>query len=222
PDANSSNSQISYYLKGELISLLLDLLIRQRHDNRRSLDDVMRQMWQQFGQPEIGFTPEQLQSVIQSVAETELEDFFQRFIHGIEELPFDEYLNPFGLQLRAEIAEDSAPHLGLTVKAEKGITSVKFVEANSPAQHSGIDAGDELLAINGFRVNAEQLQERLKDYQPGDSINLTVFHQDALRTCSVTLGPPPAKHFQIQVVEHPSSTQAQNFAGWLGQALADI
>jgi len=77
-DTNSDNSQMSYYLKGELVSLLLDLLIRDHTQNQRSLDDVMRQMWEKFGKTEIGFTENQLKEVIESVADSDLTDFFSR------------------------------------------------------------------------------------------------------------------------------------------------
>jgi len=222
PDANSGNSQISYYLKGELVSLLLDLLIRQRHQNARSLDDVLRQMWQQFGQSETGFTPEELQAVIASVAGVNLENFFQRYIHGTEELPYSDYLEPFGLELYAEVPEDSPPYLGLRLKADNGIASVAFVEANSPAHRAGIDAGDELLAINGFRASSEQWNERLKDYRPGDRVELTFFHQDELRTYAVKLAEPPASQYKILPVEQPSAAQEQNFQGWLGESLSGL
>ena len=222
PDANSRNSQVSYYLKGELVSLLLDLLIRQRHDNQRSLDDVMRQMWQQFGKPEIGFRPEQLQSVLESVAGMDLADFYQRYIDGTEELPFNSYLEPFGLKLQAELQPEDGPYLGLNVKSEPGGAMIKFVEANSPAQQAGIDAGDELLAIAGFRVSAEQLSDRLKDYQPGDSIQITVFHRDELRTCTASLAEPIPSRYQICPLEHPSAVQQANFKGWLGRDLTSI
>lgn len=216
PDANSSNSQISYYLKGEMVSLLLDLLIRERHGNSRSLDDVMRQMWQQFGIAEIGFTPEQLQEVIESVAGTDLSDFFGRYIDGTEELPFNQYLEPFGLQLVDECEEDAPPHLGLKVQTENGRESIKFVEAGTPAQLAGIDAGDELLAIDGMRVTAQNLSDRLKDYTPGDKIQVTVFHQEELRTHTVTLAAPRPSRYQVTLVENPDSRQKQNYQGWLG------
>ncbi|CBN56932.1 MULTISPECIES: M61 family metallopeptidase [Kamptonema] len=235
-DANSDNSQISYYLKGEMVSLLLDLLIRARHGNTRSLDDVMRIMWENFGkgtanspnqqQPlfneirtEVGFTPEQLQSVIESVAGIDLSDFFQRYLDSTEELPFNEYLEPFGLQL---VGDDpgGSPHIGLTAGIENGREMIKFVEAGGPAQLGGIDAGDELLAVDGFRVTAEHLSDRLKDYQPGDAIAVTVFHQDELRTCRVTLVKPRPNRYQILTLEHPTSIQKQNFAGWLGVPLS--
>ncbi|MCC5649155.1 M61 family metallopeptidase [Nostoc sp. XA013] len=220
PDANSGNSQISYYLKGEMVSLLLDLLIRSTHDNQRSLDDVMLKMWQQFGQDEIGYTPEQLQEVIESVAGIDLTDFFKRYIDGIDDLPFNQYLEPFGLQLVAEQQEES--YLGVRINTENGREMIKFVEAGSPAQIGGIDAGDELLAIDGIKVTAGGLSDRLKDYQPSDAIKVTVFHQDELRTYSITLASPRPTRYQVKPVEHPDSTQQQNFAGWLGVAIATV
>lgn len=216
PDANSGNSQISYYLKGEMVSLLLDLLIRQHHGNQRSLDDVMRQMWQQFGQAEIGFTPEQLQEILESIAGIDLNDFFARYIDDTEELPFHQYLEPFGLQLVSDCEEAPVPHLGMKVQTENGREAIKFVEAGTPAGLVGIDAGDELLAIDGMRVTAQSLSDRLRDYQPGDTIEVTVFHQEELRTYSVTLAEPRPNRYQVIPIEHPSPTQKQNLEGWLG------
>jgi len=212
PDANSGNSQMSYYLKGEMVSLLLDLLIRDRHQNQRSLNDVMLYMWQQFGS-EIGFTPAQLQFAISQVAEIDLSDFFRRYIDGIEELPFNEYLEPFGLQLTAE--HDEEPFLGVKVNTESGRELIKFVEFASPAQVAGIDAGDELLAIDGIRVTPNGLSDRLKDYKPNDTIQVTVFHQDELRNYHVTLNTPNSIKYQVRLVDKPSHSQQKNFAGWL-------
>jgi predicted metalloprotease with PDZ domain len=219
PDANSGNSQISYYIKGEMVSLLLDLLIRVHHGNQLSLDDVMRQMWEKFGKDEVGYTPEQLEGVIESVAGMDLGDFFKRYLHGLEDLSFNQYLQPFGLQLVEEKNEE--PYLGVRINTENGREIIKFVEAGSPAQFAGIDAGDELLAIDGIRVG-NQLNERLKDYQENDSIQVTVFHQDELRTYSVTLAASIPSKYQLKVVENPSPSEMENFAGWLGVPLSSI
>jgi predicted metalloprotease with PDZ domain len=221
-DAHSDNVQISYYLKGEMVSLLLDLLIRAKHRNGRSLDQVMRQMWNQFGKSETGFTPEQLQSVIEAVAETDLSDFFHRFLNTTEELPFNAYLEPFGLELVAEGEDEQPPFLGMTVKTEGGREMIKFVEAGSPAQQAGIDPGDELLAIDGLRVTAEQLGDRLKDYQPNQTTHLTFFHQDELKTHLVQLAAPRPSRYLLKAIDKPSKVQQDNFLSWLGAPLKDI
>ncbi|MGF1479217.1 MAG: M61 family metallopeptidase [Cyanophyceae cyanobacterium] len=215
-DANSDNSQISYYLKGELVSLLLDLLIRARHRNHRSLDDVMRQMWQRFGRAEIGFTAAELQATIESVAETALSDFFSRYIDGTEELPFNQYLEPFGLRLKSVCEDEPVPYLGIKVVSDGGKETIKAVVAESPAAVAGLDAGDELLAVDGLRVTAEQLNERLKDYQAGDRLQVTVFHQDQLLTLAVELAEPQPSRYEIVPIDNPTDTQKQNLSGWLG------
>ncbi len=221
PDANSRNSQMSYYLKGELVSFLLDLTIRAQHQNRRSLDDVMRQLWQQFGVPEVGFTREQLKAIFESVAEVDLTPFWTHYIDGLAELPFDECLAPFGLMLKAEVAHP-APYLGLVVKAEHGCAIVKFVEADSPAERAGIEPGDELVAIENFRIAAEQLNDRLQHYQPKETVAVTVFHQDVLRECSVTLGEPMPSRWRLQSVAQPTADQQNLFQGWLKINLASV
>jgi len=215
-DANSDNNQISYYLKGELVSLLLDLLIRAKHHNERSMDDVLLALWEQFGQPEIGYTDEQLKSVLESVAETDLTEFLDTYLHTTAELPFADYFQPFGLQLIPSEENDSTPYLGMRVAQENGSTMIKFVDAASPAGLAGIDAGDELLAMDGIRVNADQISDRAKDYQPGDTMTLTVFHQDELINHSITLASPQPSGYKITSIDEPSEEQKELLFGWLG------
>jgi predicted metalloprotease with PDZ domain len=207
-DNNSGNSQMSYYLKGEMVSLMLDLLIRKRHNNKRSLDDVMVQMWELFGKKEIGYTCEQLKQVIESVAQTDLSGFLERYLDTTEKLPFNEYLEPFGLQLIGEGADE--PFLGVKICTENGREIVKFVES---------DSGDELLAIDGIKTTATSLSDRLKDYKGGDTLQFTVFHQDLLYTYAITLGSPRYTRYLIKPVINPSPAQQENFAAWLGAPL---
>jgi len=221
PEANSNNTQISYYLKGEMVSLLLDLLIRERHDNQKSLDQVMLKMWQQFGLEEIGFTPQQLQEVITSVAGIDLTDFFAKYIDGTEELPFNQYLEPFGLQIASDDKEP-VPYLGIKVNSENGREVVKFVETGTPAYIAGIDPGDELLAIDGIRITASTMSEFLQNYQGGDRIEVTVFHQEQLRQYQVTLAQPRPSSYQVKPVSNPTEKQQQNFTSYLGEDLLKV
>ena len=78
-----------------------------------------------------------------------------------------------------------------------------------------VNPGDELIAIDGLRVGSGQFEERLKDYQPGDTIELTTFHGDELKLRSLTLAQPRATNYSIDIIENPSSIQQQNFEQWL-------
>ncbi|MBE9046114.1 M61 family metallopeptidase [Pleurocapsales cyanobacterium LEGE 10410] len=215
-DANSDNNQISYYLKGQFVSLLLDLLIRAKHHNKRSLDDVMRLMWERFGKKEIGFSETQLRDLIAEVAETNLDEFFYRCIETTEELPLADYLEPFGLYLKT-VEESEIPYMGIRVQSENNKEVIKFVAAESPAARGGIDSLDELLAIDGMRVDATSLTERLKDYQVDDTIWVTIFHQDELKTLPVTLAKPQIERYELAIADNLSQAQQQNLTGWLGE-----
>jgi predicted metalloprotease with PDZ domain len=214
PDANSSNSQMSYYLKGEMVTLLLDLLIRERSHSQKSFDDVLVAMWEQFGKEEIGFTESQLKIIIESVADTDLTDFYDRYIHGVEELPFNDYLAPFGLKLQP--IESKVPYLGISVKSDGDRAIIKSVASDSPARLVGIDPGNELLAIDGFKVSADGLDSRLQSYEFGREIELTMFQGDRLVTLVVTLAKPELHQYQLQPIEQSGEHQSQLLAAWSG------
>ena len=215
-NANSDNNQISYYLKGQFVSLLLDLLLRAKYNNERSLDDVMRLMWSRFGQKEIGFTEQQLRETISEVAESNLDDFFTHCVETTEELPFDDYLDPFGLYLKT-VAEAEVPYLGIKVQSENNREVIQFVASESPAAVGGIDAQDELLAIDGIKVDAKSLNDRLKDYQAEETIQVTLFHQDELKTLPIILARPQSSSYELAIKDDLSQSQRQNLRGWLGE-----
>lgn len=214
-DAYSNNCQISYYLKGQLVTLLLDLLIRKNTDNQKSFDDVMTSMWLKFGKEEIGFSDEELKTEIEVIANTNLTEFFNRYLDTTATLPFDEYFEPFGLTLEAQIDANTPPYLGLNIQRKNGSEEITFVDANSPAGKVGIEAGDELLAINGFRVNVDNLTDRLLDYQANDMIQLSYFHQEELKTVEIILATPQPSNYQVKILTNPTQKQQEMLKKWL-------
>ena len=223
PDANSSNSQMSYYLKGEMVTFLLDLSIRKRHQNTRSMDQVMQSLWENFGQSEIGFTPEDLKATIEAVADFDLTDFFERYLDGLDDLPFQAILTDFGLRLDSNLETGKlAPYFGMRSVMEQGRTLIKTVATGSPAELAGLDAGDELVAIDGLRTSVDLLNERLQASQPGDRLEVMFFHQDELLQTQVTLTDPQPSQFTLVALPHPTSQQSSLFEGWLGMPLHSL
>lgn len=215
-EAHSDNNQISYYLKGQWVALLIDLTIRQKYNNQKSLDDVMRLLWNRFGKEEIGFTPDELIEVITEVADQDLSEFFELYLNTTTEIDFDRYLNPFGLKIKADLEKNTAPYFGARVQSKLGKEVVKFVETGSPAAIAGIDPGDEILAIDGLRVTAKTLGDRLKDYQASDTIAVTIFHQDELITVEAKLTKSHPNSYQVVQMDNLSDEQQVNLSGWLG------
>lgn len=221
-DANSNNNQMSYYLKGAMVTLLLDLLIRARHQNQRSMDDVLRKMWQTYGIEEVGFSPDQLESVIATVADMDLRSFFYRCLETTDELPFDDFLAPFGLHVATDDVAQLPPFTGISVRAGADSAVVQFVEYGSPGQRAGLDAEDEILALDGLRVTGNQWGDRLQNYQPGDTVEVTFFHRDELRVGLLHLAPPQPTQYRIIPLPKPSPEQEMHLQGWLGVTSAQL
>lgn len=213
PDPNTHNNQISYYLKGELVSMLLDLLIRSKTNNLRSLDRVMQIMWERFGKEEVGFSEAELHEVIANVAGVDLSAFWNDYLYGTKELDYNYYLEPFGIELRN--SRQDIPFIGMTLKSKNGIAEVEKVEFGSPAQKAGISTGDSVLAIAGIRVTAENFSDRIRDYSAGNAIAVTIFQQDLLRTVEVTLQEPICSQFELVQLAKASLVQELNLRLWL-------
>jgi predicted metalloprotease with PDZ domain len=212
PDPNSANSQVSYYLKGELVAMLLDLTIRANGKN--SLDTVMELLWRGFG--DRGFSQADLLQRIESIAGLDLSAFWQDYLFGTKELDYNFYFVPFGLTLQTLENSTSSFYTGMTVGNGGGLGVVKYIANDSPAQNAGINVGDEILAIDGIKVTADQFSDRLKLYNYGDRITLTLFQQDLLCTTQMELLPPLGDRFVLRENTELSSTQAHNLKAWLG------
>lgn len=218
-EAHSDNNQISYYLKGELVALLLELLIRDRSANQRSLDDVMRLMWQRFGKDEVGFSPAELQIAFEEVAGEPLTELFHLCLATTEELPLGDYLAPFGLGLEAEPSLEA--YSGLSWM-DKGRGKIKFVVVDSPAERLGLEIGDEVLAVQGQRWSAADWSRILSQSQAGDRLDLTWFHGDDLCQGDLIVEAPRPSQWAIAPVSNPTPAQRDRCQGWLGVEPEDL
>jgi predicted metalloprotease with PDZ domain len=224
PDENSVNSQISYYDKGELLGLLLDLEIRRRSNNAKSLDDVMRTLYNDFFKRNRNYTPADFQKVCEAAAGSTLEDFFTRYVRGTDELPYNQILSNAGLQVEQagmpiEQINDASdvlmsPYLGAELEDSGDFVSVKNVRAGSPAYEQGLNAKDLIIAIDGARVNTQRLVALLGSKRPGDVIRLTIFRNDDLRTLDVRLGSRVAADYQIVQLPARSEQQKRIYDSW--------
>ncbi len=220
PDENSSNSSISYYLKGGVVSLMLDLLIRARSEQGRSLDDVMRLLWRRFGARGVGFSDGEVQAIFEQAAGIDLREFFDRYVRGVAELEIAPLLRSVGLVLEVKSSEEG-PWLGITTRESGDAAVVATVLRGSPAEAAGLFASDELVALDGFRVEAGNLKARLRERKPGDRVKLTIFRRDQLRNVEVVLAERPA---ELSIKAAPDATAAEGaaFARWLGAPLSSL
>jgi predicted metalloprotease with PDZ domain len=212
PDENTPNAVVSYYAKGALVALALDLTLRAGSDGKVSLDDVMRALWQRHGQTGAGVGDETIREIAEELSGQKLKRFFAEAVHGTADLPLAKLLKPFGIALAREAA-NAAPTLGVKLDGNGGEAKLATVYRGGAAERAGLAAGDVLLAIDGIRATPATLERRLARRRPGDTVVVHAFRRDELIRCELRLDPPAADSSRL------TSNGKRNAlrAGWLGR-----
>jgi len=211
---NLHNTAISYYPKGELIGMVMDLLVRGRTKGRTSLDDVMRRMYDEFylNSPNSsyylrgrGYHTEDLERVVSQVSGTDFTDFFKRYVRNVEVLPYEEAFSYVGLRLVKTPAKEPFD-AGLAIEFEDRVAMIENVRNGSPAEEAGISAGDEIISLAGREVTKDWLKSMAR-YKPGDSIPITVKRDR--RTIKTNMVLKEVERFDYQIEEKPDATTEQ-------------
>ena len=209
--------KVSVYHKGALAALLLDLTLRQLSGQARSLDDVMRRLYAEFGQTGIGYTEADYIRLVEEVAGRKMGAYFDKFIYGLEPLapPLDKVLHTVGCQLLvAENGSASEGRFGFRTVVRNERTEVSGIWPGSPAA-AALTVDDEIMAVNGRRVDMN-LQTLLSTGAP--SYEISVFRQHRLvtvtltATASASYGP----RYSVAKLADADATQREGFAKWLG------
>lgn len=226
PDEHTPNSAVSYYLKGELVCWLLDLTIRRDTQDERSLDDVMRRLWQRYGDGR-GVPENGIEAVASEVAGTDLSSFFQRSLRSTEELDYS-VLAHVGLEPRFRVRESGSDRGGTAPRSResrpraylganhRSSGTISVVYDGTPADEYGLYPDDEVVALDGFKVDGSSLGPRIEDHAPGDLVTLTVFRRDVLTQVPVRLGEKPQDAVYLARVGAPTEEQKRAYAAWIG------
>ncbi|OFW07205.1 MAG: hypothetical protein A3I61_04275 [Acidobacteria bacterium RIFCSPLOWO2_02_FULL_68_18] len=216
PDENTANASISYYTKGALIGFLLDARIRRTSGGMKSLDDIMRTAYGKFSGAR-GYTPDQFRAVAEQVSGLDLRPFWAEAVSGAAELDYADALETLGLRFRAPASPDPPARawLGMRTRNDAGRLVVAEVRRETPAYLAGLDVDDEILAIDDFRVRADQLAQRLDQYAPGDRVTLLVARRDQLLRLPVALGEEPPRRWRLEVDPSTTDAQQRQRARWL-------
>lgn len=212
PNENSVNTSISYYNKGHLLGILLDIRIIDATKGKASLDDVMQKLYREFAEKGKAYTTRDVQRSCEQVSGLKLDAFFNNYVNGVEPLPYAEVFKLAGVSLDSTEVKES--YLGATLRERDGRIRITRVTEGSPAWNEGLNVRDELVAIDGFRVtsaNPDYLREKI----PGDRIVCTVSRNGILRDVHVTVGFKPVEIDGLSQVEAPSVQQKLVFEKWL-------
>lgn len=213
---NLQNTAISYYPKGELIGLVLDLLLRGKTNGKASLDSVMRQMYEEFYLKSSnnsyylrgrGYQTEDLERVVVQQGGPYFTEFFRRYVRDVEVLPYDEALRYVGLQLTITPAKEPY-NAGLAIDFEDPLhPAIDSVKNDSPGENAGLQNGDEILSVAGKSISRDTWLRTLARYKSGDSIPIVV--KRARRTIKTNLVLGDVERFDYQIDERPDATAEQ-------------
>ncbi|MEO0420802.1 MAG: PDZ domain-containing protein [Pseudomonadota bacterium] len=210
-DENAHNSLISYYSKGSLIALALDLHLRIESAGECSLDRVMQALWERHGATGEGIAEDGFEALAEEVSGVSLAGFFAATVHGTEDPPLEALLAKVGVRLAWRIAEqDGAPRawhagqLGAGCRIAGGGVVLDYVTRGGAAHAAGLSAGDRLLALDGTRLDAHNVRTRLRDSAPGATASLHAFRRDELMQFHVTFAEPPVDTAHLSLIEDAS------------------
>jgi predicted metalloprotease with PDZ domain len=221
---NLPNTSLSYYLKGELIALNLDLLIRGWTRGHRSLDDVMRRAYDEFyvKSPNAsyylkgrGYTIEDFARVVSEVAGRDMTDWFAKYVRGVDELPYDDAFRAAGLRLVKTVSNQPNTAGIVPDRDDRQALRLGSLLPDSPAERAGLQQGDLLLAIGGTSVSRDNWSSVLGRYKQGDRVPVTV--RRFRKTVDVTLevGPPEFYDYRIEEIPNAPSDAKAVRSAWL-------
>lgn len=212
---NAANTTISYYDKGAALGLLLDLAIRNASKNARSLDDVMRTLYRGFLRDRRrGFTDKEFRRACEEAAGVSLAEVFD-YASSVKAIDYPKYLAYAGLGIDVEPRIVPGAWLGTTTRDEDGRLIVTGIEWDSPASKAGLSLEDEVIAVDGTRVNARTLTDFLRVRKPGDAVRVLASRRSAVREFSVVLGAETRRTFALTPLPDPTPLQAAILRDWL-------
>ena len=218
-DENSVNNQISYYDKGEIVSMMLDLAIRNATDGAKSMDDVFRYLYAENFKKGTNFSPADFQKACELVAGKSLDDFFAKYVRGKAEIDYDAFASTVGLSLKATDTNKGRPYIGADMSEANGVLTIRSITSGTPAYDQGLNTGDQIVAVDDYRANQAFLQSYINERKPGDKIKLTIFRFDALREISFTLGTNDRKDYSFVGVSTPTEAQKRQYLQYLNAEL---
>jgi predicted metalloprotease with PDZ domain len=227
PDENSPNATVSYYGKGSLAALCLDLLIREKTRGRKSLDDVMRALWTRHGLTGTGVEEDGVERLAEEVTGLKLRKSFDEWLRSTRDLPLKALLSAHGVEMNLRPAESSSDRggkpagperagglalLGAVARSDGDEAVLSHVLEGGAARDAGLAAGDAIVAVDGLRPGRGGLDAVLAKRRPGETVKVHAFRRDELLEFDVRLKPAPA---DTCVLTESGGAKARSLRRWL-------
>ncbi len=223
-DENTINSTVSYYRKGAVIGFVTDTAIRRATDSDASLDTVMREMFRRYGTRQNGgYPPGAFESIVEEVAGKEVRVMVEQMIRETSDPDVDTALEWYGLSIEREpsVNGNGPPlaGLGIEVDREGSALLIKQVVAGYSGAEAGLLPGDELIAIDGNRVNESNYVKLLARLRPEENVELTLARHGRLLTVRAELREAIPAIYMIAPQARIRAREKSRLEKWLGRDL---
>ncbi len=223
-DENAANAIVSYYAKGCLIAACIDLKMREVSGGDKNLDDVMSQLWRDYQAQGAGVESDRIQQLVSEICGEDLSGFLQDAIYGTDDLPLAELLDGVGVHViqrppanlqdkGGKDASDDLPQVdfGAVLKADGGGLLLQRLREGGSAQSAGLAAGDQIIAVDGLRLDPAQFEKKMQRAAPGDFWYVHAFRRDELHLFEVELKRADADTFVLK----PHEVHEDKRKAWL-------
>jgi predicted metalloprotease with PDZ domain len=214
PYYRSPERSISYYNKGEILGILLDLRVRQMTHGEKSLRDLLQWMNEHYAKQHRFFPDSQgVEEAAEAVTRKSFAEFFRDYVSGVQEIPYDGFFQLAGLHVvNKTVPVGSA---GFTTTANLGgQPEVVQVDPNGNADRDGIAAGDRVIAIDGKPANAA-LDDQLSQMPPGTTVHLRIENRRGQREVKLRLGLREQQTYELQDLPSVTPEQRAHRAAWI-------
>lgn len=218
PNENSRNSTISYYDKGALIAMLMDLEILNATNAQSGLDQAMKAVYDQYYEKlDRGYTDAEFKAMVEKVAGKSFDRFYDDFVYGVAPVNYKKYFAYAGYDVIDENAQKNEAYLGATFVSRDGKLIVTSVLRDSPAWKYGLNVNDELRTIDAEKPSfgPRDAEKFFATRQLGDEVKLGVFRDGMEQQLSVKLMRNPAVKYRIVSFEQPTEKQLALRKKWL-------
>lgn len=216
PHENSNNTTISYYNKGMLAAMAMDLRIRSRTKGEKSLDDLLKLLFERFDYKHLqdktkGYDIQTLVSLCEDVLKVEMKDLLDKLVYTTDSLDYGKWFSFMDVKLEDQ-NDHSKRYLGVTGSFAEGRYTISKVITASPAEVYGLSVNDEIIAVNDWRVDSD-INDVIQNYDIGEKVDLVVSRDGKLNTITIELIADPEVKYALEVKNEKNEWMKQ----WLSQ-----
>ena len=217
PNENSNNTGISYYSKGEVVGLLMDLEIAQATKGTKSLDDVMKAMYLQGKTLKRGYTDAEFKAMVEKISGKSFTDFWAKYVNGTHPVEFDKYFGYAGISIKNQNEGNSIPYIGVASKKTEGRIIISAVSRNSAAWVGGLNVNDEVISVDGVGVEAAlERMPVITSKKPGEVVTVKVKRDGIEKDIKITLKASPNMKLVAEIQSNAPESQVLVRKGWMG------